>query len=80
MVFLFVCFWANFASLSRIFFGIGATIHIGREILCLPLAEFVVSHEFDKTLLKVKYSTLNNASLISLLDQNIFTAPPLPNG
>ena len=31
---------ANFALLSRIFFCIGATIHIGQEILCLPYAGF----------------------------------------
>ena len=37
-----VCFGANFAILSRIFVGIGATIHIGREINCLPYAGFLV--------------------------------------
>ena len=34
-----VCFSANFALLAG-FFGIGATIRIGREILCLPYAGF----------------------------------------
>ena len=32
-------FLANFALLAR-FFGIGATIRIGREMLCLPYAGY----------------------------------------
>ena len=32
-----VCFSANFALIAE-FFGIGATIRIGREMLCLPYA------------------------------------------
>ena len=33
-----VCFSTNFALLAG-FFGIGATIRISREMLCLPYAE-----------------------------------------
>ena len=35
--------WADFALLSRVFFGIGATIHISQEILCLLHAGFFLS-------------------------------------
>ena len=39
------CFSANFALLAG-FFGIGATIRIGREILCLPYAGFFQKFPF----------------------------------
>ena len=35
-----ICFFANFVWLAGFFFGIGATNCSGREMLCLPYAEF----------------------------------------
>ena len=42
---------ANFALLAGFFFGIGATIRIGLEILCLPYAGFLFK-AIKKTKLK----------------------------
>ena len=48
-VFEFLCFWCFFPFFKKIgfwgilgppYYGIGATIRIGREMLCLPYVEF----------------------------------------
>ena len=36
-------FSANFALIADFFFGIGATIRIGQELLCLPYAGFFLT-------------------------------------
>ena len=50
-----VCFSANFALLAGLF-GIGATIRIGQEMLCLPYMGFLIS--ILKVVLIINYQAL----------------------
>ena len=46
------------------FFGIGATIHIGREMLCLPYAGFLKA---NPTILSLKSGARNKVCFITLV-------------
>ena len=65
-----VSFSANFALLAG-FFGIGATIRIGREIQCLPYAGFFYQW-FDFGLI---WSLANMVAILHLVHLLLFSLP-----